>query len=166
MAGLNDLRKHLNPFVKSPADRLVPGLIHKNRIAKHRSDLFIYAMQSRLVEPAKRRDQFDLFPMRLLERLTGQLGGGRNQGKRLGEPKRCAAIADRRRSDPFQRLCMTNDTKVVLIPILIGDQIIHDDHPVQRLDNAGMPSARAAFSCLPLKSFPCSKKKSRANVRN
>ncbi|MNN62676.1 hypothetical protein D3C81_1780010 [compost metagenome] len=43
---------------------------------------------------------------------------------------------------------MTNDTKVVLMPILIGDQIIHDDHPVQGLYNTGNAQCLATIQVM------------------
>ena len=103
-------------------------------------DILVNAVQFGEVQPVERGHQPQLVLVGSFERLAGDARAGADLGRQLVVPKAGTAVIDRRRAQPFQSVRVAEQSKIVEVPVLIGDEVVQHQHLVQGAGHVGIPS--------------------------
>ena len=127
------LFQHVNSSRQSPAQSVAPRFVDEQGAPYQLPKLFFDSLQRGKIQPVKILYQSDLLLMAGLKRLAYRFGIRPYHGRRFIEPERGSAVIDGRGPQVFQRIGIPDHSEIILMPVLIDDQIIQDQHPIQRL---------------------------------
>ena len=85
-----------------------------------------------------------------LERLAGDIPPGTDLGCQLVVAQGRAAVVNGRWPQPFQGVRVTEQSEVIEVPVLIGDEVVQHHHLVQGMGRAGDTQFFAAVAVVPV----------------
>ena len=144
------LFQHVNSSRQSPAQSVAPRFVDEQGAPYQLPKLFFDSLQRGKIQPVKILYQSDLLLMAGLERLAYRFGIRPYHGRRFIEPERGSAVIDGRGPQVFQRIGIPDHSEIILMPVLIDDQIIQDQHPIQRLLHSRNPQRLTAVQIMPV----------------
>ena len=117
--------QHLDALIHRSDDSLHPLLVDEfPRASENLSDALVNAVQLGKVQPVERGHQPQLVLVGSFERLAGDARAGADLGRQLVVPKAGTAVVDRGWPQPFQGVRVAEQSKIVEVPVLVGDEVV------------------------------------------
>lgn len=143
--------QHLDALIHRNNDGFHPFLVDEFlRASEHLPDIPVDAVQLGEVEPVKRGHQPKLILVGFLERLAGDISSGTDLRRQLVVAQGGAAVINGRRPQPLQGVRAAEQSKIVEVPVLIGDEVVQYQHLVQGVRHIGDTQLFAAVAVVPV----------------
>ena len=113
-------------------------------------DILVNAVQFGEVQPVKRGHQPQLVLVGSFERLAGDTRAGADLGRQLVVSQAGTAVVNGGWPQPFQGVWVAEQSKIVEVPVLVGDEVVQHQHLVQGVGHVGNTQLFAAVAVVPV----------------